>query len=343
MNLPPVVPVDHALAAELHALIDGKAKPLGALGRIETLAIQLGLIAGHVAPRADRALLLVFAGDHGLTQAGVSSFPAAVTQAMVATFLAGKASANVFARTAGADLRVVDAGVDGDLPAHPDLVAAKVRRGTRNAAEEPAMTEAELRTALESGASIAEAAIDEGYDALLLGEMGIGNTASASLIMHRLAPAPLDDCLGVGAGQDAEGLARKRAALARAASRSDATAPLDVLRQFGGLEIAMMTGAVLAAASQRRPVLIDGFIGSAAALAAIRMEPAARDYCVFAHCSAEHGHWRMLQTLDVEPLLQLEMRLGEGTGSLLALPLVRAAARLLTDVASLEDVLAGKL
>lgn len=342
MNLPVITPIDLSQAAELRALIDGKAKPLGALGRIETLAIQLGLIAGHAAPKADRALLLVFAGDHGLTQAGVSSYPAAVTQAMVATFLAGRASANAFARAAGADLKVVDAGVDADLPPHLNLLAAKVRRGTRNAAEESALTSAELEVAIETGARIAADAIDEGYDTLLLGEMGIGNTASASLIMHRLAPASLEACLGVGAGHDAKGLARKRAVLDRAAGRSDATAPLDVLREFGGLEIAMMTGAVLSSAARRRPVLIDGFIGSAAALAAIRIEPAARGYCVFTHCSAEHGHRQMLATLDAEPLLSLDMRLGEGTGALLALPLVRAAARLLTDVASLEDVLAGR-
>lgn len=343
MNLPIITSVDLGQAQSLRGLIDGKAKPLGALGRIEALAVQLGLIAGHAAPTIDQALLLVFAGDHGLTRSGVSSYPPAVTQAMVATFLAGKASANAFAGAVGADLRVVDAGVDGDLPAHPDLVAAKVRRGTRNAAEEPAMTQAELQQALESGARIAAEALDEGYDALLLGEMGIGNTASASLIMHRLAPAALENCLGSGAGHDAEGLARKRAALQCAADRSPATTPLAVMREFGGLEIAMMTGAVLGAASRRRPVLIDGFISTAAALAAIRMEPAAQDYCIFTHCSAEHGHRRMLTVLGVEPLLQLDMRLGEGTGALLALPMVRAAARLLTDVASLDNVLAGRL
>ena len=343
MSLPKITPVDPSQAAGLRALIDGKAKPPGALGRIEGLAIQLGLIAGHAAPNADRALLLVFAGDHGLTRSGVSSYPAAVTQAMAATFLAGKASANAFARVVGADLRVVDAGVDGDLPSHPNLMASKVRRGTRNAAEESALTAAEVETAVETGVKIVGKAVDEGYDILVLGEMGIGNTASASLIMHRLAPAPLDECLGVGAGHDVEGLARKRAALERAASRSDAVAPLDVLREFGGLEIAMMVGAVLGSAARRRPVLIDGFIGSAAALAAIRMKPAASDYCVFAHCSAEHGHRRLLAALGAEPLLSLDMRLGEGTGALLALPLVRAAAGLLTDVASLEDVLAGRL
>lgn len=343
MSLPSVTPVDHSLTAALQGVIDGKAKPPGSLGRLERLAVQLGLIAGHAKPKADRALLLVFAADHGLTQAGVSRYPAAVTQAMVATFLAGKAAANAFANVVGADLRVVDAGVDGDLPAHPDLIAAKVRRGTRNAAEEPAMTAAELDAALHAGVRTVSDAVAEGYDLLILGEMGIGNTASASLIMHRLAPAALEDCVGLGAGHDSSGLARKRAVLHRAAERSKASAPLDVLHEFGGFEIAMMAGAVLGAAAQRRPVLIDGFIGSAAALAAIRIEPAAQAYCVFSHCSAEQGHRLMLNAVGAQPLLDLELRLGEGTGALLALPLVRAAARMLTDVASLDDVLSGSL
>lgn len=342
MSLPAITPVDPSRTGTLQALIDGKAKPPGSLGRLEALAIQLGLIAGHAAPKTDRALLLVFAGDHGLTQAGVSSYPAAVTQAMVATFLAGKASANVFAGVVGADLRVVDAGVDGDLAPHPKLIAAKVRRGTRNAAEEPALTPAELGAALTAGAGIAADAATQGYDVLILGEMGIGNTASASLIMHRLAPAPLDDCVGLGAGHDPAGLARKRGALTRAAERSDASAPLEVLREFGGLEIVMMAGAVLGAAAQRRPVLIDGFIGTAAALAAIRIQPSALAYCIFSHCSAEQGHRLMLNALGAQPLLELELRLGEGTGALLALPLVRAAGRMMTDVASLDDVLSGQ-
>jgi nicotinate-nucleotide--dimethylbenzimidazole phosphoribosyltransferase len=173
--------------------------------------------------------------------------------------------------------------------------------------------------------------------------MGIGNTASAALLAHRLAPAPLDDCIGVGAGQSDEGLARKRAVLAQAAARSDATAPLDVLAEFGGFEIAMMAGAVIGAAASHRPVIVDGFISSAAALVAMRLCPAARDYCVFAHRSAERGHGLVLDAMQAAPLLDLGLRLGEGTGALLALPLLRAAARLLTDVASLDDVLSGAI
>ena len=343
MTLPTVTAVDHAQAAALRARIDAKAKPLGALGRVEALAVQLGLIADGPPTAYEKALLLVFAGDHGLTQEGVSAYPASVTQAMVATFLAGKASANAFARAVGADLKVVDAGVDAELPAHPDLLARKVRRGTRNAAVEAALTPEEVAEALARGAAIARDAVTDGYEVLALGEMGIGNTAAAALIMHRLTATPLADCVGRGAGHDDAGLARKLATLERAAARSEATAPLDVLAQFGGLEIVMMAGAILGAASARVPVLIDGFIVTAAALAAIRLAPAAQDYCVFCHRSAEQGHARMLEALDAAPLLALDLRLGEGTGALLALPIVRAASRLLSDVASLDDVLSGRL
>jgi len=335
---------DAALAAEVQARLDGKAKPPGALGRIEALALQLALIQATAAPTADKALLLLCAGDHGLTQAGVSSYPASVTQAMVATLLAGRATANAFARAVGAEVLVVDAGVDADLAAHPQLVDAKVGRGTHNALLQPAMSAAQARQALERGAALARDQLATGgFDVLLLGEMGIGNSASAALLMHRLAPAPLADCIGVGAGHDAEGLARKVAALQAAAQRSAVTAPLEVLAEFGGFEIAMMAGAVLGAAEARRPVIVDGFIGSAAALVAVRLEPAAADYLIFSHRSAERGHARMLDTLGAEPLLDLSLRLGEGTGALLALPLVRAAARLLTDVASLDEVLEGRL
>ncbi|WP_269713578.1 nicotinate-nucleotide--dimethylbenzimidazole phosphoribosyltransferase [Caulobacter sp. NIBR2454] len=327
----------------IRALIDGKAKPPGSLGRIEDLAVQLALIAGRADPRIDRARLLVFAGDHGLTESGVSAYPSAVTQAMVATFLAGKASANAFARAAGAELKVVDAGVAGLLPAHPDLIAAKIRPGTRNAAVESALTLDEVRLALDRGARIVQDVAAENVDILLLGEMGIGNTASAALLMHRLAPARLEDCIGQGTGHTPEGMARKRAALEQAAGRSDASEPLHVMAQFGGLEIAMMTGAILGAAEARMPVLVDGFICTAAALAAVRLRPEAREVLIFSHRSAERGHGLMLHVLGAEPLLDLDLRLGEGTGALLALPLVRAAARLLTDVASLDDVLAGRL
>ncbi|WFU15404.1 nicotinate-nucleotide--dimethylbenzimidazole phosphoribosyltransferase [Bradyrhizobium sp. CB3481] len=341
---PPLVPpLNQELEATMRARIDGKAKPPGSLGRIEDLAVQLGMIAHPAPPKADKAVLLVFAGDHGLTEEGVSQYPSAVTVAMVKTYLAGRASANAFAAAADVEIRVVDAGVAAELPAHPDLIGAKVRMGTANAAREPAMTMQQARDALAKGCALAIAEIAAGADIIALGEMGIGNTASSALLVHRLAPAPLDECIGIGAGQDDPGMARKHAAIAKAAARSNASSPLDVLREFGGLEIAMMAGAVLGAASKRRPVVIDGFISSAAALVAIRLCPDARDYCVLAHRSAEKGHDIVLAAFGAKPLLDLGLRLGEGTGALLAVPLLRAAARLVTDVADLSDVLAGNI
>jgi len=338
-----IPPLDRTAEPSLRALLDGKAKPPGALGRIEDLAVRLALIAGRPDPAPRTARLLVFAGDHGLNAEQVSAYPSAVTRAMVATLLAGRASANAFAQAVDADIRVVDAGVAAELAPHPRLIDAKVRAGSRNAAVEPALTAAEVDQALAAGVRIAREAAGEGVDILAIGEMGIGNSAAAALILHRLAPAALADCVGVGAGHDAAGLARKYAVLERAAARTDAATPLDVLAQFAGLEIVMMAGAVLGAAMARRPVVVDGFIASAAALAAVRLAPEALDYCIFAHCSAERGHALLLRALGVEPLLDLGLRLGEGTGALLAIPLLRAAGRLLTDVASLDDVLAGRL
>jgi nicotinate-nucleotide--dimethylbenzimidazole phosphoribosyltransferase len=336
-----ITPVDAALEPLLRAQLDGKAKPPGSLGRIEDLAVRIGLIQGRLDPRIARTDLYVFAGDHGLTNEGVSAYPSSVTAAMVGLYLSGRSSVSAFAKATGVRVHVVDAGVDADLPSHPDLIAAKIRRGTRNAAREPAMTLDEALAAIVKGFDIARAAATDGADVIALGEMGIGNTSSAALVMHRLAPAPLDDCIGQGTGHGDEGMARKRAGITRAAQRSDATEPPAVLAEFGGYEIAMMAGAVLGAASMRRVALIDGFISTAAALAAVRLVPAALDYCIFAHGSAERGHALMLQALGARPLLDLDLRLGEGTGAVLAAPLLVAAANLLTEVADLAEVLAG--
>jgi nicotinate-nucleotide--dimethylbenzimidazole phosphoribosyltransferase len=338
-----VEPVDPSLAPQFRARIDGKAKPLGALGRLEDLAVQLGSIWHPEPPRTARATVFVFAADHGITAEGVSAYPSAVTAAMVATYLAGRAGVNALARACNADVRVIDAGVDADLPAHPELIDAKVRRGSRNAVHEPAMTLVEERDCLARGVSIVSQAIEAGTDIVAIGEMGIGNTTSAALLMHRLAQVPLADCVGAGTGLDAAGIARKLAIAERAAGRSAATSPLEVLAEFGGYEIAMMAGAVLGSAMHRRPVIIDGFIASAAALVAIRLRPAARGYCVFSHGSAERGHGRMLAALDAKPYLDLGLRLGEGTGAVMMVPLVRAAGAILTEMADLSDVMAGTL
>jgi nicotinate-nucleotide--dimethylbenzimidazole phosphoribosyltransferase len=336
---PPALPaLDPELARILRQAVDGKAKPPGSLGRLEELAVRLGAIQGRRDPVVGPATLIVFAGDHGLNAEGVSAYPSAVTAAMVGLFLSGRATVSAFAAAADVRVKVVDAGVDATFGANPDLIDAKIARGTANAARGPAMSRAACMLALDRGIVIAQNAVRAGADAIALGEMGIGNSASASLLMHRLGPAKLEDCIGLGAGHDAAGLARKTAVLQRAAERSGAREPIEVLAEFGGYEIAMMAGAALGAAALRRPVVVDGFIASAAALAAIRLQPTLADYCVFAHASAERGHRLMMQLLGVEPLLNLGLRLGEGTGALLAIPLLRAAARLVTDVADLADV-----
>jgi nicotinate-nucleotide--dimethylbenzimidazole phosphoribosyltransferase len=338
-----IEPVDPALEPQFRARIDGKAKPLGALGRLEDLAVQLGSIWHPLPPRTGNATAFIFAADHGITAEGVSLYPASVTAAMVATYLAGRAGVNALARACNVDVRVIDAGVDADIPHHPELIDAKIRRGSRNAVIEPALTIDEAHECLARGASIVADAIEAGTDIVAIGEMGIGNTTSAALLMHRLAPAPLADCVGAGTGLDAAGIARKLAVAERAAARSGATAPLDVLAEFGGYEIAMMAGAVLGSAMHRRPVIIDGFIASAAALVAIRLQPAARGYCVFSHGSAERGHRLLLEKLSAKPYLDLGLRLGEGTGAVMAVPLLRAAAGMLTEMADLSDVMAGTL
>jgi nicotinate-nucleotide--dimethylbenzimidazole phosphoribosyltransferase len=343
LNDQQIEPLDHSLEPQFRALIDGKAKPLGSLGRLEDLAVQLGLIWHPLSPRTERATVFVFAADHGITVEGVSPYPASVTRAMVATYLAGRAGVNALAKALGVEVRVIDAGVDADIPAHFGLIDAKVRRGSRNAMRESALTSQEVSDCLARGASIVAASIDAGTDVVAIGEMGIGNTTSAALLMHRLAPAPLADCVGAGAGLDAAGVARKLAVVERVAARSDATSPRDVLAEFGGYEIAMMAGAVLGSAERRRPVIIDGFIATAAALVAVRLQPAARGYCVFSHRSAERGHALLLDALEAKPYLDLGLRLGEGTGAVMAVPLLRAAAGVLAGMADLSDVLAGTL
>ena len=339
-----IAPLDDGLRDELRSLVDGKAKPPGSLGALEGLAVRLGTIRGTTRPACERVALVIFAGDHGITADGVSRYPADVTVAMVRTFLAGRASANAFARAVGADVHVVDVGVAGELPSRSR------NSSTRRSAPARAMLLARRRSPRPKSPPRSAAGrrspvrlADEGADVIVLGEMGIGNTAASALLMHRLLPAPLDECIGVGTGHDPEGLARKRAVLARAAARTPAMEPFAVLCEFGGLEIVAMAGAALGAASRRRPVLVDGFIGSVAALAAIRLQPTVRPYLIFAHLSAERGHARLLEALGETPLLDLGLRLGEGTGALLAVPLLRAAAGLLNEVASLDEVLSGAI
>jgi len=336
MPIPTVTAIaDAALAGRLAAAINAKTKPPGSLGMLEDLALQLGLILRTLHPRIEKPALLVFAADHGIVAENVSPYPQSVTAQMVANFLAGGAAINVFARQNGLALQVVDAGVNHDFGDLSGLTQRKVAPGTCNFARAPAMSAAQCEAALAHGYALAD-----GLQGNLLGfgEMGIGNTTAAAALMHKLTGLPLADCVGAGTGLDADGVRRKQAVIEAAmALHRDVAAPLDVLATFGGLEIAMMVGAMLGAAERRMVLVIDGFIVSSALLVAARLQPAVLDYCVFAHCSGEHGHRQLLQQLGGRPLLQLGMRLGEGTGAALALPLVQAAAGFLCDMATFES------
>ena len=331
--------VDRTLDAELAAKIDNKTKPLGALGQLEALASRIGRIQNTLTPAFTAPHLLVFAGDHGAAKAGVSAFPQDVTWQMVENFLAGGAAINVFARLNGLALKVIDAGVAHDFGGREGLIDAKTGPGTRNYIEEAAMSVAECEAALANGARIAHELAGAGCNVVGFGEMGIGNTASASLITHALTGTSLAACVGRGTGLDDEGLARKRDLLTQAANRAalakDADA-MTVLAEFGGFEIVMMAGAMLGAAERGMTLLIDGFIVTSALLAAARINPTILDYCIFCHRSAEPGHQAQLDALAAEPLIDLGLRLGEGTGAALAWPLVKAALAFLNEMASFE-------
>ena len=331
-----ITPVSDTLRADVQAAIDIKTKPPGSLGRIEALALQMALAQNTTAPGAKTTLLLC-AGDHGLTAEGVSAWPSEVTAQMVMNFLHGGAAANVFARAAGADIRILDAGVLGDLPDDPQLRRANIRRGTRNARHEDALTDDEVDAALRFGGAEAAAAIDAGAQVIALGEMGIGNTSSAALLAHVVAGLSLTDLVGAGAGLDAAGVAKKLAILEACAKRRAVSGPFDALAAFGGLEIAAMAGALITAASRNAVVLVDGYIATSAALAALAARPEAADYVVFAHTGHEGGHAHMLRHLGAEALLDLDLRLGEGSGALLAVPLLTAATAMLAEMATFES------
>ncbi len=331
---------DTALTARLQHLIDHKTKPLGALGQLENLALRIGQILGTASPRLEQPQMVVFAGDHGLAARGVSAYPSDVTWQMVENFLAGGAAVSVLARQHGLALIVVDCGVARDIapreaaPGQPRLLLRKVAPGTQDASSDPAMSAEQCAQALENGRALVR---ELPGNALLLGEMGIGNTSVASLLLARLCGISLDDCTGAGTGLDAAGIARKRAVLAQALqANAHAVEPLAALAALGGFEVATMTGAVLQAAAERRVIVVDGFITSAAVLVAARLQPAVLQRCIFAHSSGEPGHALMLAQLQARPLLDLGLRLGEGSGAALAWPLLQSACAILHEMASFE-------
>lgn len=336
MFIPTISPTNNdALGALLDRAINNKTKPLGSLGVLESLAKQIGLIQNSHEIALTQPAILVFAADHGIVAEGISAYPQDVTWQMVENFLARGAAINVFAAQNNCELRVIDAGVNHDFGPRDGLTDRKLANGTQNFAHEPAMTHATCEAALAAGMVLA--AELEG-NVVGFGEMGIGNTTAAAALMHKLTGIPVAQCVGAGTGLSADGILHKQRVIEAAVDKhAGAVEPLDVLATFGGLEIAMMAGAMLKAAELRKVLLIDGFIVTSALLVAARLQPAILDYCVFAHCSDENGHKQMLAALGAKPLLNLGLRLGEGTGCALALPLLHAAVNFLNQMATFES------
>ena len=332
----PAISAMHREAAR--ARQDQLTKPTGALGRLEGLAIALASLQHTDRPRADRVPIVVFAGDHGIAAQGVSAYPQQVTIAMMANFAAGRAAISVLARELGSPLEVVDAGTLAEAPI-PGIVTDKPRRGTRDFSQEAALTATDLAFAFDCGQRAVKRSAASQPDLIILGEMGIGNTTSAAAIAAALLKRGAESLTGLGTGLDSAGRGRKAAIIDAAVARhalADAS-PEQILCAVGGLEIAAISGAIIAAGQRRVPVLIDGFIASVAALAASRLDPSCRPYLIFSHRSAEQGHRLVLDALDAQPLLDLDLRLGEGSGAALALPILRLACALHNGMATFAE------
>jgi nicotinate-nucleotide--dimethylbenzimidazole phosphoribosyltransferase len=334
-----IAPLDMRVMAQAAARWDTLTKPRGSLGRLEALACQVAGISGRARPRLTERLVFVLAGDHGVAAEGVSAYPSGVTAQMVDNFLRGGAAINVLARQLGARVIVVDMGVDVEISSVPGLVQKKVRRGTRNFAQEPAMTAQEALACVETGIELAEAEVKPSHTWVVTGDMGIGNTTASSAIIAAMTGEPVERVTGRGTGISGAGLARKAAVIKEALDRHRPRAQdtLDVLSKVGGFEIGGLAGIVLGAAARRCPVVLDGLIATAAALLAVGLVPTVREYLIAGHRSVEPGHTVALQALGLEPVLDLELRLGEGTGGVLALPVLEAACRLLDEMATFEE------
>jgi len=332
-----IAPVDSTVAAAAAAELDRKTKPRGSLGRLESVAVQLAAIRGTLALGALPAAVIVAAADHGYAQEGVSAYPQSVTREMLRAFAHGGAAVSVLARTTGTRLEIADVGVVG-AERHPSIRSVRVVAGTRNATRGPAMTPEESAAALSAGALLAGELADDGIAVLALGEMGIGNSTAAAALAAALLPAAPCLVCGAGTGLDPTGIRRKVDAVGRAltANRIDPSLPLEALAAVGGLEIAFLVGAMLAGAARQLVLVLDGFIVAAAALVAARIAPSIRGYMIAAHLSPEPGHRLLLEELELDPLLHWQLRLGEGSGATLVLPLLRQAGAILCEMATFE-------
>lgn len=331
-----------SIAEQLQQKIDAKTKPVGALGVLEKIALKVGIIQNTLIPQINKPHIIVFAGDHGIAAKGVvNPYPQAVTAQMVLNFVKGGAAINVFTKQHGIGLTVVDAGVNFDFDHSLPIMHTKINHGTKDYSEGNAMSENEMQLAVEKGKSIVQDIFNEGCNTIGFGEMGIGNTSSAALIMHHFTKLPISDCVGRGTGSNDEQLKNKIQALTQSSvlhQLSDSIiSPSELLMRVGGFEIAMMTGAYLKAAEFNMVIVVDGFIATAALMIAQDIDNKVLDDCLFAHCSDEQGHRQMLNHLNAAPLLQLGMRLGEGTGAALAIPVIQSAVNFLNEMASFES------
>ena len=323
---------------QIQHAIDTKTKPLGSLGKLEDVAFQIAKIQQTLTPQLVSPSILTFAGDHGAANAGVSAYPQEVTFQMVMNFLQGGAAINVFCQQNDIALQVVDAGVNFDFEDAPGLINAKIAHGTANYLEASAMSAAQLAACLEKSAEIVADVASGGCNIIGFGEMGIGNTASASLIMSAICSLPIERCVGRGTGLDDAGLGRKLGLLTEAqAMHGEMSDPHQILQTFGGFEVAQICGAMLAAKEHGMIIMVDGFIATAAYLVANAIDPTIHDNAIFCHTSNESGHQLMLDHLQADPLVNLGMRLGEGTGCAVAYPLIKSAVAFLNDMASFES------
>lgn len=333
-----IKPVSAELDLALQKKIDFKTKPLGSLGKLEKIAFKIGKIQNTLTPELKKPIILVFAGDHGIAAEGISLFPQEVTFQMALNFLNGGAGINVFTRQHSIDIKVIDTGVKHKFGPHPDLIAAKIAEGTKNFLYDPAMTKEQCNKALSNGAEIVTKVCNNGCNIIGFGEMGIGNTSSAAILLSLYANIPIDKCVGRGTGLDDKKLDYKAKILKQCIKNNSIDGSVySILATFGGFEIVTMAGAMLKAAELGITLLIDGFITTAALLAASKICPAVLDYCIFTHKSNEQGHALMLEYLEAEPLLHLEMRLGEGTGAAVVYPIIQSAVKFLNEMATFDS------
>jgi len=339
MNTFKITPINTDLLEQINHKIDFKTKPLGSLGTLENIVKKLCLIQNTLTPKLTDPTMLVFAADHGITaNKGVSPYPQEVTAQMVLNFLNGGAAINVFCKQNKFNLEIVDAGVNFDFEANSPLINAKIAKGTNDYSKEPAMSEEQCSLAIKNASNLVEQTYNKGSNCIAFGEMGIGNTSSAALLMSVLTTTPIEECVGKGTGLTENGVSEKATILKQVIGLHGIKEnPLENLQNYGGFEIAMICGAMLKAAELKMTIIVDGFIVTSALLVAQSINPSVLDYCLFSHISNEQGHHKMLNFLNAEPILHLGLRLGEGTGAAIAYPIIESAVNFMNEMASFES------